>query len=117
MQPVIGRNIAIHVPQTQQNRPSKVFGSDIAVLIGSGPGVDGVVSRQATARGVSWRSVTTARLRHVGNRDMLCESKVIMSPRSTPELARPLPSDCGAATAASTAFGLPPVVCLLGRVH
>ena len=80
MQPVIGRNIAIHVPQTQQNRPSKVFGSDIAVLIGSGPGVDGVVSRQATARGVSWRSVTTARLRHVGTRNRVYESTVMLPP-------------------------------------
>ena len=45
------------------------------------------------------------------------KAKSICSPQSTPEPAQQLPSDCGAATAANTAFGLPPVVCLLDRVH
>ena len=66
------------------------------------------------ARGGRRRSATTARLRHVGNRDMLCESKVIISPQSPPEPAQPLPSDCSAAIAAS---GLPPVARLLDRVR
>ena len=76
-----------------------------------------MVGRQATARGGWRRSATTARLRHFGTRDMLHESKVIMSPWSTREPAQPLPSDCSAAIAASTAIGLPPVARRLDRVR